>query len=131
MMDIAILLLRISLGIMFCLHGIQKAFGLLGGSGIPGFSKMLSGLGFAPASFWAYLAAYTELVGGFLLIIGLGVRSSSAALLILIAVAAYKVHLKNGFFMMQGGFEYAFIIAAVCVALILLGAGRFSVSDRF
>jgi putative oxidoreductase len=131
MIDLAILVLRVALGIMFCMHGLQKCFGLFGGPGVSGFSKMLSGLGLVPSIFWAYVASYTELTAGTLLIIGLFVRSSSVLLLILILVAAYKVHLKNGFFMIQGGIEYVFIIAAVCLALILLGAGKYALLDKF
>lgn len=126
-MNLAILVLRIALGFMFAAHGLQKAFGLFGGPGIGGFSEILSGLGFKPAVFWAYLAAYTELVGGVFLVAGLFTRGAAAALLILIVVAAFKVYLGKGFFLSAGGFEYAFIIAAVCIALIITGPGKFSV----
>ena len=127
MLDLGILVLRLALGVMFIAHGLQKSFGLFGGPGIEGFSRMLSGLGFAPATLWAYIAAYTELLGGLLLILGIQVRPAAALLLILIVTAAVKVHLEKGFFLSNGGFEYTFIIAAICISLILLGAGKFSV----
>jgi putative oxidoreductase len=130
MADLGILILRLGLGIMFTAHGLQKTFGMFGGPGIKGFSGMLSGLGFAPAIFWAYLAACTELAGGLLLIAGLQVRLVSSLLLILIVVAAVKVHISKGFFLSNGGFEYTFVIAAVCLALILLGAGKFAISGK-
>ena len=126
MADVAILVLRLALGFMFAAHGLQKAFGLFGGPGIGSFSEMLSGLGFKPSLLWAYVAAYTELVGGILLAIGFLTRGSASILLILIVVAAFKVHLSKGFFLSQGGFEYTFIIFSVCVALILLGPGKFT-----
>lgn len=131
MNNLASLVLRIGLGVMFSAHGMQKVFGLFGGPGIKGFSQMLSGLGFAPALFWAYLAAYTELLGGLFLIIGLLTRASSGLLLILIVVAAVKVHLGKGFFLSAGGFEYIFIIASGLIALIFLGAGKFGISSKF
>jgi putative oxidoreductase len=115
---------------MFIAHGLQKSFGFFGGPGIKGFSGMLSGLGFAPAIFWAYVAAYSELVGGILLIAGVQVRLVSSLLLILIITAAIKVHLNKGFFLSNGGFEYTFVIAAICLALILLGPGKFSVFNK-
>jgi putative oxidoreductase len=130
MSNLGILVLRLGLGIMFIAHGLQKSFGLFGGPGIKGFSGMLSGLGFAPAIFWAYVAAYTELVGGILLIAGIQVRLVSSLLLILIITAAIKVHLGKGFFLSNGGFEYTFVIAAICLALILLGPGKFSVFNK-
>ncbi|MDD2689995.1 MAG: DoxX family protein, partial [Candidatus Omnitrophica bacterium] len=63
MKDWAGLILRICLGIVFVGHGLQKAFGLFGGPGINGFSEALFAMGFKPAIFWAYLAAYVELIG--------------------------------------------------------------------
>jgi len=131
MVDLGILVLRVCLGIMFAAHGAQKAFGLFGGPGVKGFSEMLSGLGFSYPLFWAYLAAYTEVIGGIFLVLGLFTRGSAALLFILMAVAIIKVHLAKGFFLSQGGFEYAFIIASVCIALILLGPGKFSIINRF
>jgi len=128
MLDLAILILRVALGIMFCAHGLQQAFGLFGGPGIAGFTKMLSGLGFSAATFWAYLAAYSEFLGGLSLLLGLGTRVAAGILFIFIMVAAVKVHLAHGFFIMNGGFEYNFIIAAVCLALILLGTGKFGIT---
>ncbi len=130
-MDWASLVLRLSLGVMFAAHGLQKVFGLFSGPGIKGFSEMLSGLGFAPVIFWAYLAACTELIGGVFLILGIFVRSSALALLILITVAAVKVHMPKGFFLSAGGFEYAFIIFAECLALIILGGGKFGITNKF
>jgi putative oxidoreductase len=116
---------------MFAAHGAQKAFGLFGGPGVKGFSEMLSGLGFSYPLVWAYIAAYTEVIGGIFLILGLFTRGSAALLFILMAVAIIKVHLAKGFFLSQGGFEYAFIIASVCIALILLGPGKFSITNKF
>ncbi|MFA5199447.1 MAG: DoxX family protein [Candidatus Omnitrophota bacterium] len=125
MADLGILILRLGIGIMFVAHGLQKAFGLFAGPGIKGFSEMLSSLGFVPAPFWAYVAAYSELVGGLLLIIGFQARGAAAVLLILIVTAALKVHIAKGFFLSGGGFEYTFVIASACLALILLGPGKF------
>lgn len=124
-MDWALLILRVCLGVMFSAHGLQKAFGSFGGPGISGFSGMLSGLGVSPALFWAYVAAYTELIGGIFLIAGVLTRLSSLLLLILIVFAAIKVHLMHGFFAGQGGFEYTFIIASVCLVLLIAGPGKF------
>lgn len=130
MLNWGILVLRLALGIMFMAHGLQKSFGVFAGPGIKAFSGMLSGLGFAPAIFWAYVAAYTELLGGLLLIMGIQVKTASALLLILIVTAAVKVHSGKGFFLSNGGFEYTFIIAAICLALILLGPGKFIIFKK-
>ena len=130
MLSWGILILRLGIGIMFAAHGLQKAFGFFGGPGIKGFSQMLSGLGFVPAALWAYLGAYTEVLGGVFLILGLFTRASAAMLLVLIVTAGIKVHLGKGFFLSNGGFEYTFVIAAACLALLLLGPGKFSITSR-
>jgi len=124
MLDWGILILRLGVGIMFVAHGLQMAFGLFGGPGIAGFSKMLSDLGFDPAMFWSYIASYTVLFGGIFLILGVQTRIAASLLLIFILTAAVKVHLSKGFFLSNGGFEYTFVIAAACLALILLGSGK-------
>jgi len=106
-------------------------FGLFGGRGIKGFAMMLSGLGFVPAEFWAVVASFTVLAGGLLLITGIQTRLAAALLLIFIVTAGVKVHLSKGFFLLAGGFEYTFVIAAACIALILLGPGKFSILRIF
>ena len=130
MLDWGILVLRLALGIMFVAHGLQMVFGFFGGPGVKGFSLMLSGLGFVPATLWAYIACYTVLIGGFLVIVGVQTRLVAALLLIFILTAGIKVHLNKGFFLSNGGFEYTFIIAAICLALILLGPGKFNLFNK-
>ena len=131
MMDWASLVLRVGLGIMFFAHGLQMAFGKLGGPGVQGFSKMLSGLGMAPALFWAYVAAYSVLIGGAFLILGILTRISCVVLIIFMGVAMLKVHITKGFFITNGGYEYNFIAICALLALILLGAGKFSIMNKF
>ena len=130
MLDWGILVLRLGVGIMFLAHGLQMAFGLFGGPGVKGFSGMLSGLGFAPPMFWATVASYTVLVGGLLLILGVQTRVCAILLLIFILTAGIKVHLSKGFFLANGGFEYTFVITAACLALILIGAGKFTIFNK-
>ncbi len=126
-MDLAVLVLRLGLGVMFFSHGMQMAFGFWGGPGPNGFSKYLSGMGFAPAIFWAYLAAYTVLIGGLFLIAGFLTRFAAFSLLIFIVVAAVKVHLSKGFFISNGGYEYNWVIAFACLTLMIVGGGKFSI----
>lgn len=130
MSDLAVLVLRLGVGVMFMAHGLQMALGKFGGPGVEGFSKMLAGLGFSNALLWSYVAGYTVLIGGLFLILGIFVRLSSVALLIFIAVAALKVHWAKGFFLMNGGYEYNFIIACVCIALLIAGGGKFSLTQK-
>lgn len=56
------------------------------------------GLGLPLPDLLAYLATYTELVGGFLLLIGLFTRLISLPLLFTMIIAMTTVHLDNGWF---------------------------------
>lgn len=130
MKDIALLILRLGTGLTFAAHGVQKAFGAFGGPGMSGFTGMIESLGMHPAAFWAYAAAYAELLGGLFLMLGLLPRVSSLLLFIVMAVAAFKAHAGKGFFL-PGGIEYIFILLCVLSAFMLLGSGRYSVKDRW
>jgi len=104
---------------------------MFGGPGINGFSDMLASLGFKPAIFWAYVGAYVELLGGIFIIFGIFTRAAALFILIFMVVAAFKVHLAKGFFIQAGGFEYNFVLICVCIALMLLGPGKFSIHAKF
>jgi putative oxidoreductase len=41
-------------------------------------------------------------------------------------VAAWTVHRPNGFFIVNEGWEYNFVLAVAAVAIAMLGPGRFS-----
>jgi len=112
---------------MFMAHGMQKLFGFFDGPGIKGFAQYLTGIGFAPAILWAYVTGCTELLGGLLLVLGLFTRGAAAWLVMFMVIAIVKVHLSKGFFSQNGGFEYPLIIASVCIALVLMGPGKFAV----
>ncbi len=127
----AIVPLRIGLAVIFIAHGLQKTFGLFGGSGISGFTGLLEKLGFMPAQLWAYIAAGTELLGGICLLLGFGTRIAAAFIFILMIVATLKVHLSKGLFLAQGGFEYNLLIISVCISLMLAGPGKLSLTKKY
>jgi putative oxidoreductase len=126
MIAIGLLLLRLTLGLIFLLHGAQKLFGVFGGHGLAGTTQFMSMLGLHPAKWWATIAAWGEFVGGLLLVLGL--FTPLAALLIIAAmlVAIMKVHASKGFWNSQGGYEYNLVLSALATVLGLVGAGAFS-----
>jgi putative oxidoreductase len=132
--DVAFTLLRLTLGIVYFAHGAQKLLGWFGGygfSGTMGFFTHQVGL---PAPV-AFLVIITEFFGGLGLIVGFLTRIAALGIGVEMIVAAWMVHLPNGFFMnwtgsQKGeGFEYHLLAVAGAAVLLLRGAGAFSV-DR-
>lgn len=128
--------LRLCVGAVFAAHGAQKLFGAWGGPGLAGTTTMVAGLGLDPAYPLAILLAVTEFAGGLMLIAGGGTLWASLALAIDMAVAVWKVHYQNGFFMNwtqaphQGhGMEYSLVLIGGLVALMLGGPGALSVDE--
>jgi putative oxidoreductase len=118
-----LLILRLVVGLTVAAHGAQKLFGWWSGPGLQGFGGMLHKLGIRPGAFWALVAAAGELAGG--LLTALGLISPVGPLMIagsmLVAIAA--VHLPNGFWNGNRGYEFPLQILAVAVALSLTGYG--------
>ncbi len=118
----ALTIVRIMLGIIFIAHGAQKVLGLFGGSGLQGFVQWSATLGIP--SWLAYCAAISELIAGILLV--LGIASEIGALLVIGIMfgAIYFVHLKNGFFTQNGGYEYALSLLVFASAVLIGGPGK-------
>jgi putative oxidoreductase len=121
------LLLRLVLGVIFVAHGAQKAFGWFDGPGIENFSKFMVELNLPFPVLNAYLAAYTELIGGLLLILGMYTRFAALGIAGTMVVAITMVHWSGGLFAANNGFEYPLTIFAACVTLMGIGAGPLSV----
>jgi putative oxidoreductase len=126
-MDIGLLLLRMTLGLTLAAHGAQKLFGWFGGYGLDGTGRGLEALGFAPGRRHALSAGVVEAGGGLLLALGLLTPVAAAVVVAVMIVAAVSVHLKQGFFITSGGFEYNLILGAAGLSLAFTGPGRLSV----
>ena len=123
----AALALRIPVGIIFAAHGAQKLFGWFGGYGLEGTGQWMASIGLAPGYLMALLAGSGEFFGGLALIIGLLVRPAAAVLAIAMLVAIFAVHIGNGLFMSNNGYEFGLALLAVAVSLMVSGAGRASI----
>lgn len=120
------LALRLPVGIIFAAHGAQKLFGWFGGYGLEGTGQWMASIGLAPGYLMALLAGGAEFFGGLLLILGLLVRPAAAVLAVTMLVAIFGVHIGNGLFMSNNGYEFALALLAAVVALAISGAGRAS-----
>lgn len=122
--------LRLTLGIIFFMHGSQKVLGWFGGHPLAESAAGMVKMGIALPL--AYLSILTEFIGGILLIIGALTRVVGIALIINMAVAVALVHLKNGFFMNGGpgpGYEYNLALIGMALALVFTGPGAIAFGD--
>ena len=122
-------ILRIAVGVIFAAHGSQKLFGLFGGYGLAGTAQYMDSLGLHPGYLMATLAGGTEFFAGLALIIGLLVRPAALGLTFLSLVAIFTVHISNGLFMANNGYEFALALLGGSLAVLIEGAGKLSV-DR-
>ncbi len=132
--DSAALVLRVLLGVVMFPHGAQKVLGWFGGYGLsPSLHYFTATMGI-PLAF-AILAIVAEFFGALGLITGFLTRVAAFGIGIEMGVAAWMVHLPNGFFMNWSGkqagegIEYHILVIAIAVALMIKGGGRWSL-DR-
>jgi putative oxidoreductase len=126
----------LALGVIFVMHGAQKVLGLFGGHGLQAtVQNFEAGLGIPPH--FGYAAAFTEFFGGIALLLGLLTRIAALGIGTVMAVAMWKVHLANGFFLNFNceagkghGIEYNVALLAIALALVLTGGGAYSIDRK-
>jgi putative oxidoreductase len=129
-MDVALLILRLVIGLVVAGHGAQKLFGWFGGSGIEATSGFLGGmLRFRPGRFWAFASGMAELGGGLLLAFGLLSPLGSAGVAAAMITAIFSVHWSKGLWNSNGGIELPLTNLAVAVAVAVAGPGRYSLDN--
>ena len=122
--DVALLLARIIVGVVFMAHGAQKLFGAFGGPGLSGFVAMMGPIG--------YLVAIGEFFGGLGIVVGFLSRFSAASIIVIMLGAIAMVHGKVGFFMnwmgkQPGeGFEYHLLAIGILLVILIVGPGRYA-----
>ncbi len=121
--DVALLILRLVLGLTLAAHGLNKFFG---GGRIPGTARWFESIGMKPGKFHATVAATTETAAGLGLAAGLLTPIPAAGFVSLMLVAAWTVHGANGFFIVKEGWEYNLVLAVTAVVIATLGAGKLS-----
>jgi putative oxidoreductase len=132
--DVAMLVLRVMLGIVFYFHGMQKLTTMYGGYGFTGTMGFFTGKLGIPA-FFAFLAITAEGAGWAGLISGLLTRVAAFGITMNMIVAVYMLHWQNGIFMnwfgnQKGeGFEFHLLVIAIGIVLMIKGGGALSV-DR-
>lgn len=124
--SLGVLLLRLSLGFFFMVHGISKLQNM--DSVIAYFSSI--GL----STFWAYVVAISEIVSGLTLVLGIFVWAAAFLLTVMSTVAIWKVTGPNPqgqtfliHYISTWGPNVIYATAALCVALC--GPGRWSLAS--
>ncbi len=123
------LALRLPISIIFMAHGAQKLFGWFGGYGLQGTGQWMASIGMEPGVLMAFLAGSGEFFGGLFILIGLLTRPAAAVLSFTMVVAIVSVHIGNGLFLSNNGYEFGLALLAATVSLALSGAGKLS-ADR-
>jgi putative oxidoreductase len=132
--SMALLFIRLALGIVVFAHGAQKVLGWFGGAG---FGKTIEiftmQLGYP---LWiVLLLMFIEFGGSIGLMLGLMTRLSALGIAASMIVCAYQSHIQNGFFMnwfgqqAGEGVEYHLLVLGMCFALMAQGGGNMAM-DR-
>jgi putative oxidoreductase len=114
---ISLFILRLGIGVLMLTHGWPKAIRLFNSSEIA-FPDPL-GIG---ATNSLIMAAFAEIIGSLMIIIGLGTRIASILLIITMAVAVFLVHADDPFARKELGLLYLLAY----VILLIMGSGKFS-----
>ena len=125
-MEIGLLLLRLAAGLTLAAHGAQKLFGWFGGPGLDGTGQFFAMIGFPPGRRHALMAALAETGGGLLLALGLATPLAAAAIISVMLVSIFTVHIKKGFFGQNGGYEYNLLLTVSGLTLAFTGPGSLS-----
>ncbi len=130
-MSIALLLLRLGVGLTLAGHGVQKLFGWFGGPGRIRLKQGFEKQGFRPVWPWIVLAILGEVGGGISVALGFLTPLGAAGMLGAMAMATFKSHWKNGFWLNKGGYEYSLMLLIVSIAIGLIGPGNYSLDTLF
>lgn len=126
--DLALTVLRVTLGLIFVLHGWNHGFGA---GGLDGTTRWFASLGLRPARIHALVSTYLELAVGAALIAGLLTPFAAAGGIGIMATAFATVHRPNGFFIFKDGYEYVLVVGAALTSLAMLGPGSWSLDHAF
>jgi putative oxidoreductase len=125
--DVSLLVVRVTAGVIFAAHGAQKLFGAFDGPGLRAMIDMMGPIG--------ALVAIGEFFGGLGLIVGFLSRFSAASLIVIMIGAIVMVHGQYGFFLASAptdqlataGFEYNLALIGLLAPTLIAGPGRFAI----
>ncbi len=119
--DLSLLIVRATAGVIMFAHGAQKVFGAFGGDGL---AATVEKMGLGPIG---YLVAIGECFGGIGLVIGFLSRFSAASNIVIMIGAIVMFHGKKGFFLQAGGYEYNLALIGLLLPTLLAGPGSIAI----
>lgn len=125
-MKVGRLLLRLVLGGVFFGHGTQKLLGWFGGHGLEATAQGFEHMGMRPGRRNALAAGIAEAGGGTAMALGLATPLAASGLIATMLTAINRVHLKNGPWSANGGYEYNAVLIAAVALLVEAGPGQLS-----
>ncbi len=111
--DLALLLARATVGLVFIAHGVQK----LVQWGISGTASSFAEMGVPMPTAGAWAAALVETLGGLALLTGAALPLAGVLLACTMVGAWLVAHTGQGLFVTDGGFEYVLVLAVTALAL--------------
>jgi putative oxidoreductase len=129
-MDGALLLARVWVGGVMFAHGWRHLKSVRSG---PGMANWFESLGLKPGKLHAWNVTLTELAVGPALVLGLLTPAAYGGVAAIVLVALVTNHRGNGFWSNNPGegWEYTGTLAALSLALGILGPGTWSLDDAF
>lgn len=118
--DIALLLIRVGLALVFIAHGIDKL------TNMDGTVHFFTSVHLSAV--WAYVIAYVELIGGILMLLGIGTGWAGVVLAATMVGAIGIVKLSKGFI---GGYEFDLMLFLSAIAISLAGPGMYTIKKIF
>ncbi len=120
--DLALLLLRIGVGVIFIVAGWGKL------TGIEGTQQFFGSIGIPLAGFMAWVVALIEFLGGLMILIGYKIEIPAVllAIIMLVAILTVKLGGDNGF----GGMRLELLLLLTSLALAMTGTGQYSLDDK-
>ena len=128
--DLGLLLIRLTLGVVLIAHGLQRAFGWWGGSGLEGLKDTIAEAGYQHAGVLTYITAGALIGAGVFLVLGLFTPLAGAVALGFLVnslLVMFESQRKAGgvFIFGSDGAEYLLTLTALAAAIILAGPGRY------
>ena len=120
--DLAPLLLRIGVGLIFIYAGWGKI------TGIEGTQEFFGNIGIPLAGVMAWVVAIVEFVGGILILVGFRIQLPALLMAIIMVVAIVTTKLGQDEVFRAMRLDFLLLLASL--ALFIIGSGKYSVDDK-